>query len=373
MVISYRLLSCLELTSFIFLSFIQQMFLRGFPYLCTKMRRPTSKLKSSSDPKTHPDFYDAKTMVALPNEERGVTCESTSPTNTSSGSVCRDTSDSGSGSDQGVAPSAMFGGSSRDNQVRAALYPERETFSISNLCSSSEGSDQDPSRLGGKLYGSVVGSENGSNADTSGSSSEQGCGSDNGSSGDGECSSSHSPSIHTNGNSSDETGGGSFHQFAAYVSRTSRSSGSYSVEGGALTDSSSSARKSSELSQSNGKSDTPSSNGNSSDGSGSVSYLHLLTDTALRAAAPAFVMTEDSNSGDSARDNISSAGSDTGTEQVSDMSSSRWTSASDGSSRKRGYRHMTTDVRLEAARKSNINAQQGESSDGSSSDDRGRR
>lgn len=286
----------------------------------------------------------------------------------------------------------MFGGRNHGNNDRGALYPEQEMYAMSTLYNSCGGSDQDSSRLGGNLYGSVAGSdENGFNPFATGS-LEQGFGSENGSSGDVECSNNLSPLIHIGGNISDGTGIASFDPSAAYAPRTNRSSGSdISGEGRTTSDGSSSgARKSSEPSQS-----TSSSNGNSSDGSGSGSIIHLLTDTALRAAAalsgghaPAFVMAAGCNGVDNARDTISSVGSDTGNEPVSDVSSvSRcWAAFGRRSSSKRTNRKMTSDARIRCGERDSSkrarrqmtsaallvarkNVTQGESSDGSSSDD----
>lgn len=311
------------------------MFLRGFPYLCAKMRRPTRKLKSSSEPKTHPNLYDTKTLVPLPkgkDERVVVTSESTSPTNISS---VGDTD--GSGSDQGGVAAAVFGTS-------GGAFT-REMYGMSNLYNSSGGSDQDSSsqRMGAVLNGSVAGSENWS-------SERGGDGSDNGSNGE----------VGDHHRLSYSPPSGAF--APAYASLTTTAG---SDEGGTTSDSSGQkggGSASSRTASANGNIPS-SSNGNSSDGSSS---LHLLTNTALRVALAA----DDGSNGrrGSSREEGSTSsdgvGSDTGTEPISEVVQ-RWAANGGAStkSKKRSYRHMTAEERI-AARKNSTISVSSDSSDG---------
>eukprot|EP00545_Synedropsis_sp_CCMP1620_P011227 CAMPEP_0119011992 /NCGR_PEP_ID=MMETSP1176-20130426/6009_1 /TAXON_ID=265551 /ORGANISM="Synedropsis recta cf, Strain CCMP1620" /LENGTH=651 /DNA_ID=CAMNT_0006964883 /DNA_START=50 /DNA_END=2005 /DNA_ORIENTATION=- len=212
-------------------SYYQEMFLRGFPYLSAKMRRPVEKIRSTSDLKAHPNFNDSKLFVALPKELHqqflmantsnnnnaadsiNATDSNNSPDSNGSGSgrtsgfdtdtTTNDTND-GSGSDQGssggVNLSNLYGGRSD------SASPDRfhHLYGSSNN-SSSGGSEQGGNLYGGSDQGSAMygfsgsdqgsnhyGSENGSSSNNNGpnglfdanndsnSCSDGGTGSDNG-------------------------------------------------------------------------------------------------------------------------------------------------------------------------------------------------
>lgn len=330
------------------------MFLRGLPHLCGQIRRPTThKVKSSSDPNTHPNFYDQKTLVALPDTEDAV---------------------DGSNSNQGPTGSIR---SRQDNQAQSALHPEGGMpLTSSNLHKTSNDvdcSDPDASRLilGGKRRGSVVsecsesvGSNN--NPDAIGSSS--GCHSDTGSSScDGEERSVNTASPTNVVYISDGP------DTACSCGRSAVSVPSSGPEAGTTASggSSSTPRKSSVTLQPSGN---PASNGHSSSADAG-SLLHLLTETASRAtplvASPppvAFVVTDSgvNNNDYDPRD----CGSDTITapEQLR-RPVSRWAASSRGPLRKRAYRQVDVlHVRRDVKRKINSPViSQGESSDGSTS------
>lgn len=183
---------------------ISQMFLRGFPHLCAKMRRPLQKTKSGPEHKTHPNFQDTKSFVSLPiheeKESGAITSVSTSPTNHDTGSDSNgrgfdtDTTNTGtnygSGSDRGLNMSNLYGSSGGSDQG-SNMYGSGGSDQGSNLYASG-GSDQGSnlygsggSDQGSNLYGSSGenNSSNGdqdSNQDTSNDNSSDGTGSENG-------------------------------------------------------------------------------------------------------------------------------------------------------------------------------------------------
>lgn len=50
-------------------AYYHEMFLRGNPNLCAKMRRPMNKIRSSSEPRSHPNFHDSRAFAPLPKHE----------------------------------------------------------------------------------------------------------------------------------------------------------------------------------------------------------------------------------------------------------------------------------------------------------------
>lgn len=65
--------------------YYHEMFLRGMPQLCSKMKRPTESVRNSSDPRQQPNFYDTRSFLQLPSKSD--TFNSSRTTNMGSSSI----------------------------------------------------------------------------------------------------------------------------------------------------------------------------------------------------------------------------------------------------------------------------------------------
>lgn len=170
-------------------SYYHEMFLRGFPNLSSKMRRPLNKAKSASpEPKTHPNFQDSKSFVFLPMLEKSIVV-------------------SDSNQDLSCSDSNGFGGFDTDTSNNgttsdAGSGSDRVSLNMANLCGSSSSGGSD--RESNDIYGSG-GSDQGSNLYASGGSDQGLRGIDQGFN-SGENTSSNGDQDSSNGNTSDGTG-----------------------------------------------------------------------------------------------------------------------------------------------------------------------
>jgi len=143
-------------------SYYHEMFLKGYPHLCAKMRRPLHKKKSTSEPKSHPNFQDSKSFVLLPDEKTGVVVSSSDNSSNHHDTNYSSDDNNGRGGGFDTDTTTNTGMTLNDGStIDAAL-------NMSNLygSSSSGGSDR-----GSPMYG---GSDQGSNLYASGCGSDQG-------------------------------------------------------------------------------------------------------------------------------------------------------------------------------------------------------
>ena len=60
-------------------SYYHELFLRGLPHLCMKMRRPAKSKSSGNDVETNPDFYQMSMVAPLPNNTENATLNTVQP------------------------------------------------------------------------------------------------------------------------------------------------------------------------------------------------------------------------------------------------------------------------------------------------------
>jgi len=127
-------------------SYYHEMFLRGFPHLCAKMRRPTESVRNSAEPRLHPNFYDVNKFVPLPSLPPQSSSSSSTNTNSATstaGSIPHTVSQSSCSSSMSNVSSQ---GIERNDEV-CSNDSDNQLLGGNDVCNSSASHRADPSPI----------------------------------------------------------------------------------------------------------------------------------------------------------------------------------------------------------------------------------